>query len=241
MTPVEFDNYVRFKTKETTSTLSSANLTALTNIYKDIFARKVAEINEDLLVIPATTDLVEDQREYPEPDDLIKIKQVEAKLDGTNWTKLKEFDINSMDRPTDESTIVNNFTNNEGEAYYDLFRGSIYLYSGSVSGVTGGLKLFYAAYPPDFTDLTGTDDMSEPVSSTSTALPDATHKAMADLVIIEIKEAGDKPMALSQREQLVEARISIIENEIRGKNLDRTVIGIMPDSTARMGNDGFNL
>jgi hypothetical protein len=59
---------------------------------------------------------------------LSSIKRIEAKLDGTNFIKLNEFDVNAWSKSIwTESEITEYFANTEGFAYFDLFRKSFYI------------------------------------------------------------------------------------------------------------------
>jgi hypothetical protein len=54
------------------------------------------KVDEDIFGVPATRDLVASStsdfslREYSLPEDVMAVKTVEAKLDGSNWVRLKE-------------------------------------------------------------------------------------------------------------------------------------------------------
>lgn len=241
MTYKQFADYIRLKTRTNSTTLSDANIMLLANMFIDEFAKDIVKVDEDYFGMPQTTDLVLNQREYPLPADLLnRIKYVEAKLDGTNWLTLDELDILSYRGTTDETTIASSFTNTKGGAKYDLFRGSLWLYSGSVIAVSGGLKLWAFSWPARITDLSLTTDMSIDPSTTSHGFPRAFHKLLADRVIIEWKEVGDRPIPLTEREQNFGNYYTLALDSIRNPNLSRVIVAREADST-QTWNNGFDL
>ena len=98
MTPAELATMVRFRTKTDSVTFTDDEMTPLINLNKDDIALKIVNINEDQFAMPFYRDLVAGQREYSMPDELIKIKLVQAQLDGVNWKRIWEFDLNSYRR-----------------------------------------------------------------------------------------------------------------------------------------------
>lgn len=94
----------------------------------------------------ATQDLQSGVREYALPSGLIKVEKVEAEIDGTNWrvpTPVDQRDDVLGATITNETGITKIFTNNNPA--YDLLDNSLFLYSGSISTVPGGLKVWYTA------------------------------------------------------------------------------------------------
>ncbi|MFH2062021.1 MAG: hypothetical protein ABIJ43_03480, partial [Candidatus Beckwithbacteria bacterium] len=125
-------------------------------------SQDILKVDEDILLIPQYATLVADQREYPFPSDMLsRVKRVEAKLDATNWIKLNEMDITQHDYPiTLEADIVKHFTNNEGDCFFDIMRKAITIYSGTITAVTNGLRMWINTWPSTISDLTSTTDMS---------------------------------------------------------------------------------
>lgn len=240
MSPADVAQYVRWKTRTDSTSFPDSEMLLLLNMFKDDFAEDIVDVNEDYFGMPYTTDLVEDRREYPFPtDNLIKLKQIEAKLDGTNFIKLEELDLNQYRGVTDETTITKNFNNIEGEAFYDLFRESIWIYSGSITDVTNGLKLWGFLYPSDITDMTSTQDMSIPPSTTEHGIPRALHRLLAMRMVIEYKNNQDTPIPLDEREKMFDKLYERALEKITNVNLDRSYEAQIPEKTDR-GNDGWN-
>lgn len=240
MTYKEFGDYIRFKTRTNSTTFTDANLMLIANMFIDEFAKDIVKVNEDYFGMPQTTDLELNQREYPLPADLLnQIKFVEAKLDGTNWIPLEELDLLTYRGNTDETTITSVFSNARASAKYDLFRGSLWLYSGPVTAVSGGIKLWAFSWPAPITSLSSTTEMDIDPSTTSHGFPRSFHKLLADRVIIEWKETGDKQIPLTEREQNFGSFYTLAISSIRNPNLSRVIVA-KPASNAQTGDNGFN-
>ncbi len=240
MTAVQFAEYIRLKTRTNSTTFTNEDIIILMRQRQDEIAQAILRVDEDILLIPQTTDLVSSatQRDYPFPADILsRIKRVEAKLDGTNWLKLSEMDITQHSKPTDETNITYYFANLEGQCFYDLLRKSIFIYSGTISAVTGGLKLWCNTWPTAISDLGGTNDLSLDPSTTTHGIPRAMHEIWARGVIIDWKQSREKPIALNERELSYEKDLQKTIETLKHGNLDREVIGYLPPASDR-GNDG---
>lgn len=240
MTPVKFTSHIRFMTRTNSTTLTDATILNLANVRKNEIASAMLAADEDLLLVPQTTDLVANQREYSFPEDaLSRIKRIEAKLDGDDFIKLTELDLPQYPDPTDETSITNNFANLEGEAYFDLMRKSIVIYSGTITDVTDGLKLWCDTYPADLTDLSLTDDMSEDPSTTTHGVPIPLHEIWARGVIIDYKGSREKPIPLTEHEKNYYVDLARAIEVLKHGNMDREVLGHLPSTSSR-GNSGFD-
>lgn len=239
MTPAKFARHVRRMTRTNSVSFPDLDIIELMEFRQDELAKDILEADEDILLIPQYTDLVANQREYPLPQDkLASIKRVEAKLDGTNFIKLDEFDPTSYGYTINtESEIVLNFANRLGEAYFDLMRNSLKIYSGTITDVSGGLKILVNTWPSPITDLTATADMSQDPSTTTHGIPRELHEIWARGVIIDWKSSREKPIPLSERELSYKADKVIAINSLKPQNRDRVFKGSMPHSSTR-GNDG---
>lgn len=240
MNAQEFAEYVRYKTRTNSVTFPDAELLSFMNSRLEEIAQDILKADENILLIPHVGNLVADQREYALPSDMIsRISRVEAKLDGTNWIKLFELDFGDYDKSMTESEIVNNFSNNEGDAFFVILRKSIYILSGTITDVTGGLKVWSNTYPSKITDLTSTTDLSQDPSDTTLGIPRALHRIWADGVVIDYKESREKPIPLSETELAYEVRKREAIETLKKANMDRDVIGDLPASSDR-GDEGWN-
>ena len=230
MTAAEFAYHVRFMTRTNSTTFTDAEILALMKIRQDELAKDILDADEDILLVPQYTNLFINQREYALPEDLLaSIKRVEAKLDGTNYIKLEELDIASLkDTVLSEDTITENFSNEEGEAFYDLSRKSLYIYSGTITSVSNGLRAWANAWPAVITDLTTTTDMAIDPSLTELGMPRELHELWARGVIIDFKSSRDNPIPLTERElNYLEDKEKAI-NSLRPQNRDRVITGSLP-------------
>lgn len=241
MTPAEFATHVRFMTRTNSTTFTNAEILALMKIRQDEIAKAILEADEDILLIPQYTSLVADQREYPLPQDMLSsIKRVEAKLDGTNFIKLYEFDPTTYGQTINtESDITQNFSNEEGYAFFDLSRKSLTIYSGTITSVTAGLKILVNTWPTAIGDLTGTEDMSQDPSTTTHGIPREMHEIWARGVIIDWKSSREKPIPLSEREQVYGIDLIKAINSLKPQNLDRNFTGKLPPAST-IGNNGYD-
>ena len=253
MTQKEFADYIRLETRTDSTSLPDATILIWANAYLPTLSSKLNELDEDILGVDATAPLESiasvasgSNREYPMPSDVLgRIKMVEAKLDGTNWVRLEELDLNTYDRTTDESTIISQFANYQGKAFYDIWRGSLWIYSGTLDDVTAGLHLWYLGKIAKLDDLTeNTRDMSvPPTTSGSTSYehgcPEEVHEMFATHVIIRYKNSLDIPMPLTEREQNFEAHLYDAMKRIKKGNMDRKTY-MKPPSMETNGTYGYD-
>ncbi len=242
MNPVYFAWYVRKRTNTNSTTLPDDDIKKWMKITKDDeLVQEVMKIDEKVFTTPATDNLVADQREYPFIDDILsRLHRVEAKLDGENFIKLESMDIKDWDKPLIESSITNYFSNNEGDAFYDIIRKGIYIFSGTITDVTDGLKVWYETFPADVTDLTATDDMSEDPSATEHGMPRELHRVWGDMVVKAWKEAQPTAIPLSKREENLEFHLKNAVESLKHQDLNEVQFGKVPKGE-NVWNDGYNL
>lgn len=230
MTPAKLATYVRYKTRTNSTTLPNADLITIANVVKDRLVLAALDADEDLFLVPTYLNLVADQREYPVHSDILsRIKRVEAKLDGSNYIKLKEFDLPQFKKPVStEADIVAEFGNTEGAAFFDLMRKSIFIYSGTITAVTDGLKIWLNTFPQDISSMTSTTDMSVDPTTTTHGIPRELHNVLATGMIIEYKESREKPIPLNEREKMYDKDVAKAIQSLKRGNYDRQVIGLVP-------------
>lgn len=236
MTGQNFASYIRELTYTNSSTLTDATIVLIANVIKDDFATEIIKANEDLFGMPATRDLVASsssdvtRREYTLPEDLLQIKEVEAKLDGTNVIRLREVDYNTYKKTRDESAITTYFANEEGKAFYEIFRRSLWILSGAITATTDGLSLLYIMYPADISisDLSSSADLSLDPTTVSVGLPRQFHELWARKVSILWKSNREKPIPLNERELKFDQDFESKMRSISNPNLDRSTEGVLP-------------
>lgn len=240
MSPLELATNVRFKTRTNATTFTDAQILSLLKLRRDEIARRLLDVDEDIFCEPDYATLALGQREYPEPLDLLsRIKRVEAKLDGINWVKLSEIDINDQDFTTNEDSILAHFSNEQGKAKFDISRKSLWLYCGTVIAVTKGLKLWLNTYPAEITDLSSTEDMAIDPSSTTHGIPREVHEILARGIVIDYKESREKPIPLTQTELSYESDLERAILSLKHGDLDREILATIPPASER-GNNGYD-
>ena len=154
--------FTRSRTSTSTSTLTDAELDASLNTYMDIFTIDILESMDewDFQAEIATTDLVAGQQEYVFPTDILKIKRVEVTFDGTTWQLANPMDINEVGKPTDTTSIAQNFSITN--PFYDLMDDSVMMYPIPSVAVTGGIKIWYEKLQTYLTADTDTPNFARP-------------------------------------------------------------------------------
>jgi hypothetical protein len=227
MTPTQFAHYVRLKTRTNSSTFSNADIIAFMRQRQDDLAQELIKLDEDILLIPQTFNLVASttSREYSFPADILsRIKRVEAKLNGTDWVKLEEIDMSTISTPlSSETDITNQFSNEYGMAKFDILRKAITIYSGTIVATTNGGKLWCDTWPTAITHLSSDVDMSVDPSTTTHGIPRSLHRIWATGVIIDYKESREKPIPLNETELAYDRDLNKALNTLKHGNLDREI------------------
>lgn len=235
MTGTTFAAYIRYLTKTNSATLTDANLLMLANIEQAALAEDIASnVDEGYFIMEDVRNLEADTRKYVYPVDLLKsLKYIAAKLDGSNWSYLREIDfgyIEGRNLPLmEEAQIQNEFANKEPKY---LFHGTeLMLLTGSAMvAVTGGLKIVSEVYPEalDSDDLSGSVLLSIPSATTAVRLPLAAYKPLAKMVSIAYKTSKDKPLPLTEDEKLLPVDKLNLYTKLRGRNAVRVIQGSVP-------------
>lgn len=232
MIGTDFASLIRFYTRTNSTTLPSTDIVLLANAIKDPMAQEIMKADEDLFGIPMTADLVvsSTSREYPMPSDILKISRIECKFNGTDWVKLSPFDLTKYKRTTDEATIITQFSNNEDDCFYDIYRKSIWIYSGTITAVTAGLSLRAIVYPADIT--TGTLALSTDISidptTTSSAIPRQFHELWARKISKRWKESREKPIPLTEAEENIDKDWKKAISSIQNADSENVITGKLP-------------
>jgi len=240
MTPVKFASYIRRQTNTNSSTYTDLDLVEDANIILDEIADRANDISEDIFQEPIFADLEAGVREYAFPESIgPNFIRVEANFtpddddDPTDgyWILLSELDLRQWPQTTDEYTIVNTFANEQGRAFYDKMRQSLWLYSGTIVAVTNGLKFIASTYPGHITNLASTDDMAIDPSPTSRGVPRILHRVWADGVILMKKASKDKSKITEVNwanwRTVLGEKLSMLQKP----NQSQAVEGSLPDSS----------
>jgi hypothetical protein len=230
MTFVQFASLIRKYTRSNSTTFSDADILQYANIFKDDIAGQIVdECGEDVFGMRFYRDLVVSQREYDMPDELVKIKILQAKLDGTNWEKIAETDVNTYGKTTDDATIKAQYADKAPQ--FELFDNSLFLFTeDDIIAVDDGLELWALIYPADFTSLSLTDDMSVPPDDYKHGFPRPFHELLARRVSIAFKSSKDRPIPLSEKEKLYEVDMEQAISSFKNRNIDRSVVPSVPEN-----------
>ena len=250
MTGQKFTNYVRKLAGANSNTFPDADILLFANAEKDEIAYKLLKASEDVFLTPQTTNLEADTREYPLPENILnKIKKVEALFDGSTWIPVHEMDQSQFRGTSDEATIVSYFNNQEADrgnpygARYDIRRKAIYLYSGTITAVTSGLKVHTEEYPADLVTAQlsdDADDLSKDPSTTTYGLPKEFHQIWAKMTAKAWKEAKEKPIPETLSEVILKAVLAEKVAEYTPVSTDRVDTFGEPTEEETY-NNGFDL
>lgn len=243
----------RKKSKTNTTTFSDADMLLYIKAKLPQFQADIEEVNEDymgsieyrdLRATGTTGTYVADgvtylSREYNLPSDMIpRLKAVTAKLNGTDWVNLKQYDLNDLRMPFEEDRILEKFTNDEGIAGYEIFRGSLFLLTGAIaSEVVGGLKIWtysFSALPSSIPTVGGEGD----VEFDTYGIPETMHELFATALSLEWKSNQDVPVPLTAMEQNYYALYAKSLQSLKGLDRSKEIIFQRP---ADRYDNGFNL
>ena len=178
-----------------------------------------------------------------------KIKKIEACFDGTNWIQLFEMDQSKFHHQTRESDLISRFNNqqyhqrnNTQGARYEVIRRSIWIFSGTISAVTGGLKAWTEEYPANIVsgDLASAADLGIDPSETTYSLPKDFHEIWARMTSRAWKQSKETPIPLSQDELQIDADLVVLVAEYTPVSLDRDDTLGEPSNEDTF-NNGFDL
>lgn len=213
MTSTEFAAYIRDLTRTNSTTLPDAEILRLANVKRIEIAKRIESVDEGHFGAILEVDLVSSatSREYSFENVVMnRVESVKAKLDGVKFVWLdriykKQFDPMVNPLPISEDEIVAMFGNENGRAKYMVIRGSLFLYTGDISGdaveeENKGLVIEAPIYPSKLTVLNGSTNLSIPASSTETAIPELFHDLWAEDVSRTWKQNKDAKVKLSDRE-----------------------------------------
>lgn len=157
MTISDINSYVTFRTGADTTAFPAATRLYLTNRWYHKVAVMIltamgsADFDDaNRTDYPeVTTNLVASQQDYTLPTTALRLKRVEAKLDGSTWYPVTPFDLNDNAYATDTTSVARDFS--VQDPYYDLTANAIKLYPIPASNVTAGLKIWYSREVAEFT------------------------------------------------------------------------------------------
>ncbi len=228
MTGNQLRDYIRFSTKTDANTFPESEMLLLVNIGMDDIAKEIIAVNEDYFGERSYRDLVADRREYRFPVDILSnIKAAEAMLDGENWERLDEIDLNDgYHKAMDEDVIRESFYGKRSR--FMVYRSALWILSGEpITDVDSGLVLWHMVYPSHLTEFTD-DDLTIRTDEQERGFPRQFHELLGRKVSILYKSSKPRPIPLNEREQMFELDLHKALVSIRGLNLDRSIIADYP-------------
>jgi len=157
---------INFFTNTTTTEYSDSDMSINITRWAHLLTTEIKESMDgwDFQFETATADLADNQREYIFPSNLLTIKKVQLKLDGTNWVDAPFFDAQETGSPIASETDITNKFNNSNP-YVDIGDRSMFIYSGTISKVDEGIKIWYieeiVGRNSDLADITDFSDDSD--------------------------------------------------------------------------------
>ncbi|HEC66463.1 MAG TPA: hypothetical protein ENI23_14345 [bacterium] len=238
MTPKGLSDHILYKLKIASTDFTE--MLVVINLKLIWISGKINKVKTGALGTYSHEDLVEDQREYAFPDDVLNnLKAIFLKLDGTNFTRVTVIDLNDPVRfgnvskrvVFQEDWITGNFSNSE--PFVVLFRSSIFVFSGAVDDVTDGIQLWYANLLEDLPNLTeDTTDLAEATDKTSTpkqGLPKQFHELLARAVQVDYKETNS--LSLTSKEKGLDKDLDEAIDQLTPQSSEGEVISAVPVET----------
>ncbi len=237
MTGTQLATLIRYKTKTNSTTFTDADMLVLVNLKKDTLASKIQQYRNEVWNIPATDDLVADQREYAWPADVMNnLVDLELKFSASgNYVKATAVQRTDLEDALQESRIILAYTNVEPR--YFVRRKAFYILSEAITAVTDGIKLVYDSFPANLANMTGSAELSDDPSTTTHGFPREFQELWATDVAIEYKSRNG--IKLSPVERAFEKDLDKALVNFGKRVLDEALIGHLPPGEEE-GDDGFN-
>jgi len=248
----EVINLARRKSKTNSATFSDADMLLYLKAKIPQFQSDIEQTNEDYMGSIEFRDLRATgdgtytdsgttylSREYNLPTDMIpRLKFVSAKLDGENWIRLKQYDLNNIKIPFEEANILSTFNNTEGIAGYEIFRGSLFLLTGEIEEeIENGLKIWtysFSALPATIPIAFSEQDIDLDMYG----IPETMHELLATALCIEWKGNLETPVPLTLAEQNYYALYEKALRSLKALDRDQEIQFARPEDGY---NRGFNL
>jgi len=245
-------NLARKKVKANSTTFSDSDMLLYIKAKLPIFQTDIEAVNEDYfgsieyrdLIATGTGVTTVDEvevltREYNLPSDMIpRLNRVYAKLDGSNWIALKEYDEVDISVPFKEDNIKSRFDNSEGIAGYHIFRGSLFILSGEIEeDIENGLEIWTYAFTsiPGSIPTAGSDD---DVEMEVYGIPESLQELFAVALGMEWKSNQAVPIPFNSSEANFYALYDKELKKLKGLNRSREIAFEKPRNSY---DNGFNL
>lgn len=251
---------LRRKTRASANSLSDANAILLFEEARDYmfdeirrlktgaFDRKVyttLKKTPDVVTGQLEEPTVSDSREYQFQDEIYSVQSVQANFDGQGFVRVLPIGVKYTQRGKTwtEDSILSTFGKGTGNCYYEIISNALYLYSGQVEAdVENGLVILATLKPQTIELATDTQDLSIPRTPVSTVIPESLHRMWIEKAVISWKEDRDKPLKLTQDEQLFYPRLSRKLRELSENEFETVMRAELPwGSDPILAQNGYNL
>jgi len=179
MTITTLQDYIDDIANTDSDSYSATNKKAALTRWAHILTEEVIDAQDDwdFQGEIATADLAANQREYSFPSDILKIKRIDLMLDGSNWTRTYWIDESEIQSSiASESDIAENFDNSE--PYIALMDDSFFIFSGTITAVTAGIKIWYSE------EIVGKDTTGADVTSFTADTDTPNIRAFAQMGLV---------------------------------------------------------
>lgn len=195
MTPASLTTLIRRKTRTTSTTYTDAEILVDLNLAIEELAGRIQTMRPEIFNIPATFNLVANQREYAFPTDTLNnIVTVELKLaSGDDYKLLRG--LKQVPEALVEDDIVAHYSDNPA---YFIRRKALYILSDTIPTLATGGRIVYSVYPAPVTDLASADDLSINPTTTTLGFPKEFHPLLATRVSMMYKDING--MSLNREE-----------------------------------------
>lgn len=234
MTGQEYAAYVRTLTRTNATTLTDAQIVALSNVEQSFLAEQiVANVDEGYFNVIEERDLEAGVRNYTYPPDfLAKLRYVSATIGGeTVYLSEIDFGYEQMHGQAllEESVIQQEFANRAPA--YRLSGTELWLLSGDpIVAVPSGLKIITESYPEGLTEanLASSASLNVPSSNITSRLPRAAYRVLAKKVSIAYKSSKDKPLPLTEDERRLDVDLQDLYQVLGRRNAVRVITAKVP-------------
>jgi hypothetical protein len=201
------------------------------NIKKNDIASKISQSGGGHFGIYGYIDLVANQREYPLPENSIRVKAAMVSFDGSTWVRAKIRQMNDLRELTMSETDITSQYSNQTPVIF-IFRQSLFVLSGTIINISDGIQLWYDVFPDDVPDIDEDSvDLSvalDPSTTVQIGFPVAFHDLLSRAVCLDFKETNEIPLTSYESNYDIELDKKI--KEIEPINQDEILeVGIVSD------------
>jgi len=238
MTGAELATLIRLKTSTNSTTFTDAEMLVYVNLMKNEIASRIQRVRSNIFDIIYTTDLVASTvtaRAYQIPAAALNyIVDLQLKFTSSgDFVKAIHLARHHYKDALQETKIVAAYANDDPR--YFITQDKIYILSGTIIAVTGGIKLTYALAPADLADMVGATALSTN-STTANGMPEEFQELWARRVSIEYKDNNDVKLSALELNYKIDLQEAL--DDFSTESLEGSIIGSLPGTDS---DNGFDL